>query len=471
MMRRRDLLAGTAMLGGAALLPGCASLNGAAAANDPWAEADRVAAGVQRPVIGPGRVVITDFGAQPGFANDALPAIRAALAALGAAGGRLTVPAGEWQVNGPIHLTSRVELHVADGAVLRFGTNAADYLPVVFTRWEGTECFNYSPPIYAVGAEDVAITGGGTIDGQGFAGFFQWRARQRPDQMALRKMGADGVPVAERLFGAGHYLRPSFVQFVGCRRVLIDGPSFRDSTFWMIHPVYCDHVTVRNVRLKSDHLNSDGVDPDSSTNVLIEKCVFDVGDDGVAIKAGRDQDGWRVARPSAYIVVRDCVYTGSAGGGMAIGSEMSGGVHHIWCERYAMNDVVHGLYFKSNLDRGGEITNVHIRDIAITKAQSVIIFTTDYHGHRGGDFPTRFTDISIQRVACSEAIVGFSLVGAARAPLGRVSVRDVVIGTAKTPLRARNADGLSLTDVVVSGQPLVAQANTGPETFADELKS
>jgi polygalacturonase len=467
MIARRTLMGSSALFA----LAGCATIARPPAPPDIWAEADHIAAAIERPRIGPGSATITDHGAVSGFDRDALPAIRAALAALGDAGGRLVVPPGEWRVDGPIHLKSRTELHVMDGALIRFSTDPACYLPVVFTRWEGTECWNYSPPIYAIGVEDVAITGGGIIDGQGFEGFFQWRARQRTDQQALRRMGAAGIPVAERVFGAGHYLRPSFVQFISCRRVLIDGPRFRNSTFWMIHPVYCDQVIVRNIALKSDHLNSDGVDPDSCTNVLIERCVFDVGDDGVAIKAGRDQDGWRVGRPSSHIVVRDCEYRGTAGGGMAIGSEMSGGVHHVYCQRYAMNDVVHGLYFKSNRDRGGEIREVHIRDIAIAKAQSVIIFTTDYHGHRGGDFPPRFTDISIANVACGEAIVGLSIVGAERAPIGRVAVRNIVIGTALTPLRARFADGLELDNVLVNGAPLLPQRETGPESFADQLKS
>jgi polygalacturonase len=374
-------------------------------------------------------------------------------------------------MDGPIHLRSRVELHVARGAEVRFSTNPAHFLPIVFTRWEGTECWNYSPPIYAIGVEDIAITGGGTIDGQGFEGFFQWRARQKPDQTELRRMGAEGVPVDQRVFGEGHFLRPSFVQFMSCRRVLIDGPRFINSTFWMLHPVYCDQVTIRNVALKSDHLNSDGIDPDSSTNMLIERCVFDVGDDGVAIKAGRDQDGWRVGRSTAYVVVRDCEYRGTAGGGLSIGSEMSGGVHHVYCERYRMKDIIHALYFKSNRDRGGEIREVHIREISIAKAQSVVNFTTDYHGHRGGEYPTNFTDISIQNVRCGEALVGISLAGAAKAPLGRIALRNVVIDRARIPLRSRFADGLTFDTVVVNGAPLAPQRETGPETFGDTLKS
>jgi polygalacturonase len=390
---------------------------------------------------------------------------------LGPKGGTVVLPPGEWTSNGPIHFKSRIALNVPKGSHLKFSQDPDHYLPLVFTRWEGTECWNYSPLLYARGVSDIAITGKGTIDGQGFGGFFQWRARQRDSQQLLRKMGAEGTPVSDRRFGPGHFLRPGFVQFVDCRRVLIDGPQFVDSTFWMIHPVYCDHVTIRNVSLKSDHLNSDGIDPDSSTNVLIEGCVFDVGDDGVSIKAGRDQDGWRVGRASSRIVVRDCEYRGTAGGGFAIGSEMSGGVHDVFVERYAMGSVVHGAYFKSNMDRGGAITDIFIRDIAISSAQAAISFTTDYHGYRGGNFPTRFDNIRIERLTCNEAIVALSFVGAGNAPLGRIRVADSVIERAKTPLRSRNARMLEFVNVSIGGVPAVPLADTGPETFADTLKS
>ena len=167
MIGRRTLLGGVASVG----LTGCVSMP-RTAASDVWAEADRIVAGIALPRIGSGKASIADYGARSGFDHDALPAVKAALASLGAAGGRLIIPPGDWRMDGPIHLTSRVELHVAAGATVRFSTDPAHYLPVVFTRWEGTECWNYSPPIYALGVEDVAITGGGTIDGQGLRGLF-----------------------------------------------------------------------------------------------------------------------------------------------------------------------------------------------------------------------------------------------------------------------------------------------------------
>jgi polygalacturonase len=464
---RRTLLAGG--LGAAA----CAPLPRVAPgpAPSPWARADAIARDIRLPRIAARDETITAHGARSGFGHDARPAILAAMAALGPGGGRVVLPPGEWRSDGPITLRSGVALHLAEGATLRFSREPRHYLPLVLTRWEGTECWNYSPLIYARGAQDIAITGRGVIDGQGYEGFFQWRGRQRADQMALRRMGAEGVPVDRRVFGEGHYLRPGFVQFLSCRRVLVEGVRLIDSTFWMIHPVYCDHVTVRGISLKSDHLNSDGVDPDSSTNVLIEGCLFDVGDDGVAIKAGRDQDGWRVARPSRRIVVRDCVYSGTAGGGMAIGSEMSGGVEEVFCERYRMNEVAHGLYLKSNNDRGGHIRDVHFRDVEIGRAQCPLIVTTDYHGYRGGAFPTRMTDLSVTDVRCADAIVGLSLVGAQGAPLRSLRLRNIEIGQAKTPMRIRNVEGLAFDTVRINGTAMQPVSETGPDTFLDKLKS
>jgi polygalacturonase len=466
MIDRRMMLAGSAALGGCATLP-----HSAAAPADPWDRAAAIVAGIRPPMIRAPLARITDHGAASGFQHDARPAIRAAMASLGKRGGRVLIPAGDWRSDGPIHLTSGIELHLAAGATLKFSRDPRHYLPLVLTRWEGTEMWNYSPLIYARGASDIALTGSGTIDGQGFETWFPFRAQQRPAQSRLRQMGIDGVPVEQRVFGEGQFLRPSFVQFLSCTRVLVEGLKFIDSSFWMIHPVYCDHVIVRGLTLESAHLNSDGIDPDSSTNVLIENCNFNVGDDGVAIKAGRDQDGWRVGKPTARVVVRNCVYSGSAGGGLSIGSEMSGGVQDVYAENYRMDSIVHALYFKSNLDRGGEIRDVAIRNIAVGTAQSVVNFTTDYHGHRGGNYPTLFRDITIENVTCREAIVCFSLAGAAGAPLQAIALRNIAVDRARTPLRARNAEGLTFDNVTVNGTALTPIRDTGPETFGDQLRS
>ncbi len=448
---RRRLLVGASLAG----LSGCATWSRGAfdgATGDPWAEADRIVAAMRRPSVPRRRFPITAFGADP---RDVRPAVAQAFEAADAAGGgRVVIPAGAWVCNGPIHFRSRCALHVEKGARLVFGADPAVYLPVVFTRWEGTEVYNYSPFIYGRGLRDVAITGDGVIDGQGARNFLPWRDKQKPDQRALRDMGATGVPVAERVFGAGHWLRPQFVQFIDCERVLVEGVTLRDSPFWCVHPVYCADVTVRDLTVISRHINSDGVDPDSCDNVLIEDCTFDVGDDGVALKAGRDQDGWRVGRKTRRVVVRNCRFTGVRGGGMAIGSEMSGGVEDVYVQGYAMNRVHHALYFKANLDRGGVIRNVHIRDITVRAADTALIFTNDYHSYRGGNFPTRFEDVSVTNVSCGAAQTGISIVGHPQAPVRRVRVDNLTIGEVIEPTQIAHVDDLQLIDVVMNGKPV-----------------
>lgn len=319
----------------------------AAAAETDWSEAARIAGAIQRTEF-PARVFdVRDHGAIPDDALDDRPAILAAIRACNAAGGgRVLLPPGLLISNGPIHLQSHVELHVAEGALLRFSAEPAHFLPVVLTRWEGTECFNFSPFIYARNVSNVAITGSGTIDGNARRSFANWKPRQGPDQIRIREMGAAGVPLHERVFGEGHWLRPGLIQFFACNRVLVEGVTILDAPFWVIHPVFCRDVIVRGVTVDSGNPNNDGVDPESSTNVLIEDCVFRTGDDSVAIKSGRDEDAWRAGVPSENIVVRRCVMDSKANG-LCIGSEMSGGVRNVFLEDCEVGEVMAALDRKS----------------------------------------------------------------------------------------------------------------------------
>lgn len=452
MLERRDFLA--SILATASLLPaaGCRSLaNGQPAyfpGRDPWAEADRIVASILRTDIPRIDFPIADYGARAGGDIDSRHAILDAIhAAHEAGGGRVVIPPGLWLSDGPIHFRSNVELHLSDGARLRFLPTTENYLPPVRTRWEGTELFTYSPLLYAEGCENIALTGPGEIDGQGERYWLPWRDDQRAAKRLLRDMGRDGIPVEERRFIGQLRLRPPFVQFNRCSRVLVDGPRLVDSPFWMIHPLFCQDVIVRNVRCKSDHVNSDGVDPDSSRRVLIENCDFDVGDDGVSLKSGRDQDGWRVGLPTEDVVIRNCTYSGKAGGGMAIGSEMSGGVRNVFVDGYRLPEARHTLYFKANLDRGGIISDIFIRNIDAGKTDSLVIFTNDYHSYRGGQFPPRFERLLIENVRVSETGVGISIDGHEDAPVRDVTIRNVSMGTARHPLMVSNAQDLTLTGV------------------------
>lgn len=426
--------------------------------NSPWHKVNEIVDSIKASIIPNNNFNIVDFGAVPGPSHNALLAIKKAiLACKNSGGGTITIPKGFWRLDGPIHFINHMKLHLADGAHIQFSGNSEFYLPVVKTRWEGTEVYNFSPLIYANNCHDIAITGKGKIDGQGKKHFLPWRPKQKQDQRKLRDMGRDGVPVEQRIFGKGHKLRPQFIQFFNCQNVLVDGPTIIDSPFWCVHPVYCDQVIIRNITINSQHLNSDGVDPDSSSNVLIEHCSFNVQDDGVAIKAGRDQDGWRVGRKSERIVIRDCEYTGHAGGGMAIGSEMSGGVTDVYVENYNMPSCRHMLYFKANKDRGGEIQRIYIRNIRADFAEAVIIFTNDYHSYRGGSYPTVFKNVLIDNVVCNRSEIALHIAGNDSAPVENIILRNVVVKHADVPAQMHHVKNLIMDKVYINDKAYSAE--------------
>lgn len=465
MLDRRTAL-GSVMAAAGLSLAGCrtgAQGSGPDWLGDPWSRAERIVAAIRPVAIPPRRFPLADFDPA---AADARPAILAAIrAAHEAGGGRVVVPAGLHLSAGPIHLRSNVELHLEAGAILRFLPGEALYLPPVRTRWEGTECYTLSPLVYAEDCENVAVTGPGTIDGQGAAHWLPWRETQKAAQTALRDMGRDGVPVEQRIFTGERRLRPHFVQFNRCRRVLVDGPTLVDSPFWMVHPLLCEDVVIRNIRCKSDHVNSDGVDPDSSRRVLIENCDFDVGDDGVSLKSGRDQDGWRVGVPTEDVVIRNCTYSGHAGGGMAIGSEMSGGVRNVFVEGLRVARARHTLYFKANPDRGGRISDVFIRDITAGETASLLVFTNAYHSWRGGDFPTLFERVLIENVAVARTAAGIVIGGHPRAPVRDVVIRGVTMRQAGQPLLLSHAARIGLEGVTANGRGVsLADAMPVPDT-------
>src|SRR4051812_9259433 len=238
-----------------------------------------ILARMKAPPFGDRDFSVTDFGAVAEM--DSSEAITKAISACNAAGGgRVVVPAGVW-LTGAIHLKSNVNLHLAEGATLRFSPDPAKYLPTVLTRFEGIECMNYSPLIYALEQQNVAITGKGTLDGSAnWETWWAWNDKSKgtPKQAAARKKldrrGTEGVPVAERVYGEGQFLRPNFLQPYHCQNVLIEGVTIINSPMWEIHPVLCTNVTVRGVTVRSLGTNNDGCDPESCRDVLIEDCVF-----------------------------------------------------------------------------------------------------------------------------------------------------------------------------------------------------
>ncbi|HEY4788889.1 MAG TPA: glycoside hydrolase family 28 protein [Bacteroidales bacterium] len=422
-----------------------------------WDNADKIVKSIVIPVFRDKDYKVTDFGAKADGKTDAKPAFTKAIDACNFdGGGRVVVPSGTYFLNGPLHLKSDVNLYLSEGARLEFSTDTNAYLPMVLTKWEGTELFNYSPFIYAYQCNNIAITGKGVIDGNGSVTFAPWRLKQDADQQLIRKMGNDSVPVYKRVFGPGHYLRPCMIQPFGCKNVLIEGITIYDSPFWIIHPVFCTNVTVRNVAIYSENTNNDGFDPESTTNALLENCNFRTGDDGIAIKSGRDADGWRVGQPTENIVVRNCTFRSSLANGLCIGSEMSGGVRNVYIENCKIRNAVVGIIFKSNLDRGGYIEDIKIRNIVVDSSKNAFLyFRTNYHGYRGGNFPPRIQDISLENITCNYVEkMGISAIGMPASKLKNIRLKDITVNKAGTVKEIQYTEDFTMKNVKINGELL-----------------
>jgi unsaturated rhamnogalacturonyl hydrolase len=351
-----------------------------------WSQMTAIMARIKAPIF-PGRdFTITDYGAKAEENFDNTDAIKKAIAACNkAGGGRVVVPAGVW-LTGAVHLKSNVNLHISEGATLKFIPAPDKYLPLVYTRWEGVELMNYSPLIYAFEQQNIAITGRGTLDGSAsFDNWWGWNkkmpgqpTKQVPARNLLIEQADKGVPVAERKFGEGSFLRPNFIQPYRSRNILIEGVTIINSPMWEVNPVLCGNVTVRGLTVITHGPNNDGCDPEASKDVLIEDCIFDVGDDCIAIKSGRDNDGRRVGVPSENIIVRNCTMK-DGHGGVVMGSEISGGVRNVFIENCKMDspNLDRALRFKSNARRGGVIENVFMRNVEVGRVSEAIL-TVDF---------------------------------------------------------------------------------------------
>ena len=311
---------------------------------------------------------IRKFGAKPSDKNLTSRAIEKAITkANQSGGGTVLIPKGEWLTK-TIHLKSNVNLHLEKGAVLLFSENPEDYLPAVHTTWEGMECYNYSPLIYAYQSKNVAITGEGEVKAK-MDVWKTWFPRPKGHMESLKRlyfMAAYNVPVVDRMMvnDSAHF-RPHFIQFNRCENVLLEGIKVTNSPFWTIHPYMCKDVVIRNLNVYAHGHNNDGVDPEMSQNVLIENCYFDQGDDAVSIKSGRNQEAWRLNRPSRNIVMRNCTVK-NGHQLMALGSELSGGIENVLVENCEVLDgakLNHLLFIKTNERRGGFVNNIYFRNI------------------------------------------------------------------------------------------------------------
>ena len=348
-------------------------------------------------------------------------------------GGRVVIPAGQKFLTAAIQLKSGVNLEVQEGAVLEFAFEPELY-PIVPTRWEGLDCWNLSPLIYAYQARDIAITGKGTIDGGGTNDtWWPWCgskkfgmkeggiAQNMGARARLLKQAEDGVDMDQRRFGPTDGLRPQMINFNQCEGILIEGVTLLRSPFWVIHPLLSKDITVRGVHINNDGPNGDGCDPESCDRVLIENCFFNTGDDCIAIKSGRNNDGRQggqgrfAGTPSKNIIIRNSKFN-NGHGGVVIGSEISGGCQNVYAENCEMDSpsLDRVLRIKTNSCRGGIIENINMRNITVGQCgEAVLKINTDYEPREiccRGFYPT-VRNVTMENVTCKKSKYGVMIVG------------------------------------------------------------
>lgn len=396
--------------------------------------------------------VLTDYGAVADSITDNKAAFDSAIhVCTQAGGGKLIVPAGVYFVDGPIHLESNLNLHLEEGAVIRFGSNPASYLPLVKTSWEGTLLYNYSPFIYAFEKENIAITGKGTIDGEAAESFAKWHSIQKKDQLLSREMNHTNVPLEERLFGEGHFLRPHLIQLYGCKNILIEDVTIEDSPFWCVHLLMCENATLRGLHYDAQNKNNDGIDPEYSRDILIENINFNNNDDNVAVKAGRDHEGRAMQRPSENIIIRNCHFKGLHA--VVIGSEMSSGVRNVYVEDcdYA-GYVKRGIYLKSNPDRGGQISDIFVNNVHFGEVLDCFMVTSNYH-NEGSEFPTNIQNIYIRNVSCKKANnYGFYIKGHKLKKVHNFVIENLKVDSASRGVFVDFAENIQFNNVFVNGE-------------------
>lgn len=409
----------------ALLLPACAFAAG-------WDENEykRIEQSIQLPKIAERQFLITSFGAKTtATAAQNQKAINRVISLVSKkGGGKAIIPKGTWNT-GAIELKSHVNLVLEEGATLHFAFEPKLY-PLVRTSWEGLACWNYSPCIYAYKATDIAITGKGTIDGGGNNDtFWQWNGSPRfgykegvtkesqklGSRSKLLKMAEDGVPFDERKFGMGYGLRPQLVNMVHCERILIKDVKMINSPFWVIHPLLSKNITVDGVYVWNEGPNGDGCDPEACENVLIQNCVFHTGDDCIAIKSGRNNDGRLWNQPSKNIIIRNCKME-DGHGGVVIGSEISGGCENVYAENCVMDSphLERILRIKTNNCRGGQVQNINMRNVVVGQCKEAVVkINLDYERkeicYRG--FEPIVNNVNVENVTCQKSDYGVLIIG------------------------------------------------------------
>ncbi|WP_053990730.1 glycoside hydrolase family 28 protein [Mangrovimonas sp. TPBH4] len=436
----------------------------------PWAAMQKIVSEVKVPNFPESTFNVLDYGAVADGVLDNTWAFKKAIEDCSQkGGGKVVVPSGRY-LTGPIHLEDNVNLHLESGAEILFSTNPKDY-PLVHTSYEGIELINYSPLIYAYQKENIAITGEGTLNGQASndnwwpwckKDVYGWKEgmpsqRDSLNLPRLMEMGEAGVPVAERVFGEGHYLRPTFLEPFECSNVLIQGVKIVNAPFWVIHPIKSNNVTVDGVTVESHGPNNDGCDPEYSKNVIIKNCVFNTGDDCIAIKAGRDAEGRRVAIKSENIVVQNCKMI-DGHGGVVIGSEMSAGVTNVYVENCSMDSphLDRAIRIKTNSRRGGVVDGVYVRNVEVGQVKEAVLRVNLFYatyGNQTGEFIPTVKNISLENITVKDGgKFGILAKGYPDSPVQNITFKDVVIEQVDSVYSLENVENMKFINTHINGE-------------------
>jgi hypothetical protein len=413
----------------------------------PWPAANAIVAATKLPAFPSATFPVTSYGAVGNGSTDNTAAFAKAIAACNAAGGgHVTVPAGTY-VTGAIRLLSNVDLNLASGATLKFSGDASKF-PLVLTRYEGIECMNHSPMIYAHGASNIALTGSGTLDASGTS---SWNVGS--DRAYLETLVAKGTPPDKRIVpGSGHTMRSTFVEPYACDTVLIQGVTLHNSRFWQLHPTLSTNVTVDSVTTSATNSNTDGCDPECCDHVVIQNCTLGAGDDNIAIKSGRDVDGRRINTPSQNIVIVGCHMSGPWGA-ITCGSELTGGIRNVYAYKITANPTRYALFVKSNTQRGGFATNINLDSITASNQKGAFAFVTMAYNGQHGSFPPDFGGFSITNSTGHTAPYAFDVTG-----LSSDSVHGITASNCTFTNMSHGTDvmsnvtGISFKNVTINGK-------------------
>lgn len=431
---------------------------------------------IEKPIIPDREFLVTEFGAAPDSDEIQTEIFQNAIDTISmTGGGRLIIPSGKY-CTGALQLKSGVELHLQNKntVITFFNENPELHYPLVFSHWEATPCYNYSPLIYAYDAHDIAVTGEGTLDGGADdRHWLNWHHQvenawsdDRPDlqlndRKALRQMNIDGVPVKQRIFGKGHFLRPNFIQPIKCRRVLLQGFKLCSSPMWQLNPVMCRSVTVDGVTMSSHGTNNDGCDPESCNGVHICNCRFDTGDDCISLKSGRDRDGRTANIPCENILIENNDFA-DGHGGIALGSEMSGGIRRVLAvnNHFSSPNLTYALRLKTNARRGGSVEDIIMADSVMEHVHGAAVHGTMLYedGRNGNNLPV-FKNITIENITAHGGDYGIFLEAFEEVPITGLVLRNIKIDGVTQLMRSMNWSEPVVENIVINGKEFPRPVN------------